>query len=139
MKKLLIILIVLILCGTPGVAQTWVNAVDNARAMIQIEKTLYEKKDHPNFFIHVRIVNRTSKVLGVDLRDQWHTIYPNQWTSSDLDHRTVIDEEVMVPKKLDVEFSQALKEAYRSKTLTYIRPSETMTYYTNSNAVVART
>ena len=111
----------------------WVNVIDDEKVTIQVEQTLYENEGHPIFFIHVRIPNRSSKTLGIDLRDPWRMLYPNQWTSSDLNHRTVVNEIIGVPKKIDAGLSQELAEAYRLKRLTFVYPSGDFDYYTNFN------
>jgi len=111
---------------------SWVDVTD--KVVVQIETVLYEKKDHPNFFIHVRLRNQTPYEIGVDVNDKWMVFYPNQWGSSDLDYRTVIDEGVMEPKELDTQLRARLIEAFKSKQLLVLPPGKNIDYYTNFNA-----
>jgi hypothetical protein len=110
----------------------WVDITE--KVAIRIETVLYEKKDHPNFFIHVELQNQTPYDIGVDLSDKWMVLYPNQWGGSDLNYRTVINERSLVPKESDAQLRARLIEAFTSKRLTVIPPGKSVDYYTNFNA-----
>lgn len=110
----------------------WINVID--KVTVRIESTLYEKKGHPNFFIHVELRNQTPYEIGVDLSDKWIVLYPNQWGGSDLDYRTVINERFMVPKELNAQFQARLIQAFKSKELTLLPAGKSLDYYTNFNA-----
>ena len=99
-----------------------------------VEKVLYEKQGHPSFFVHIELRNQTPYEIGVDLSDKWLVLYPNQWGASDLDHRTVIDEEALVPKELNTELRGRLIEAFKANGLTVLSPGKRVDYYTNFNA-----
>jgi len=120
--------------GIPGAGaeSNWVDVID--KVAVRIETVLYEKKDHPNFFIHVEVWNQTPYEIGIDLSDKWMVLYPNQWGGSDLDYRTVINEKAMVPKRLDTQLRARLIEAFKSKQLTVLPPGKRIDYYSNFNA-----
>src|SRR2546430_6169451 len=99
-----------------GAASDWVDVID--KVAVRIETVLYEKKDHPNFFIHVEVRNQGPYEIGIDLSDKWMVLYPNQWGGSDLDYRTVVNERAMPPKKLDIQLRARLIEAFKLKRLT---------------------
>ncbi len=115
-----------------GAASDWVDVID--KVAVRIETVLYEKKDHPNFFIHVEVRNRGPYEIGIDLSDKWMVLYPNQWGGSDLDYRTVVNERAMPPKKLDIQLRARLIEAFKLKRLTVLPPGKSIDYYSNFNA-----
>jgi hypothetical protein len=115
-----------------ALAGDWVDVID--KVAVRIETILYERKGHPNFFIHVALRNQTPYDLGVDLSDSSMVLYPNQWGGSELDHRMVVDEEFLPPKELDPPLRARLVEAFRSKRLTLLAPGKSVDYYTNFNA-----
>ena len=129
------ITIALIALGCSHVAYAQYNRVDVIdKVAVRIESDLYEKENHPNYFIHVELRNQTPHEIGVDLSDKWMVFYPNQWGGSDLDYRTVIDERAIVPKRLDTRSRTRLIEAFKSKQLTVLPPSKSVDYFTNFNA-----
>ncbi len=129
------ITIALIALGCSHVACAQYNRVDVIdKVAVRIETDLYEKENHPNYFIHVELRNQTPREIGVDLSDKWMVFYPNQWGGSDLDHRTIIDELAIVPKKLDTRSRARLIEAFKSRQLTVLPPSKSVDYFTNFNA-----
>ena len=132
MKTITIALIALCCSQGAGAESNWVDVID--KAAVRIETVLYEKKDHPNFFIHVEVRNQSPHEIGIDLSDKWMVLYPNQWGGSDLDYRTVINEKAMVPKKLDTQLRARLIEAFKSKRLTVLLPGKSIDYYSNFNA-----
>ena len=132
MKTITLALIALS-CSQVAVAESnWVDVID--KVAVRIETVLYEKKDHPNFFIHFEVWNQTPYEIGIDLSDKWMVLYPNQWGGSDLDYRTVINERAIVPKRLDTQLRARLIEAFKSKQLTVLPPGKRIDYYSNFNA-----
>lgn len=113
--------------------ERWTQVVKDDRVTFLIERALYEKEGYPNFYIHVKAVNLTANTIGIDFRDPWLAVYPNQWGPSDLDHRTNIDEETMMPKKLDDARRRDILQAYQSNALRMVPPRETLDYYINFN------
>jgi hypothetical protein len=132
MKAVAMILLALSFDQVACAESNWINVID--KVTVRIESTLYEKKGHPNFFIHVELRNQTPYEIGVDLSDKWIVLYPNQWGGSDLDYRTVINERVMVPKELNAQFQARLIQAFKSKELTLLPAGKSLDYYTNFNA-----
>ena len=110
----------------------WVDVTD--KVAVRIETVLYEKNDHPNFFVHVELRNQTPYEIGVDLSNKWMVLYPNQWGVSDQDYRTVINERAMAPKELDTQLRAHLIEAFKSTRLTVLPPGKSIDYFTNFNA-----
>src|SRR5436309_3731556 len=86
MKTITIALIALCCSQGAGAETNWVDVID--KAAVRIETVLYEKKDHPNFFIHVEVRNQSPHEIGIDLSDKWMVLYPNQavriWTTARL-------------------------------------------------------
>ncbi len=132
MKRVTIALLALAFSQVACAESDWVNVID--KVTVRIETVLYEKKDHPNFFIHVELRNQASYEIGVDLSDKWVVLYPNQWGGSDLDHRAVINERTMAPKELDNQLRARLIEEFKLKKLSVIPPGKSIDYYTNFNA-----
>ena len=132
MKAITIALLTLGCSHVACAESNWVDVID--KVAVRIETVLYEKKGHPNFFIHVELRNQTPYEIGVDLNDKWMVLYPNQWGGSDLDYRTVINERAMVPKELDRQLRARLIEAFKSTRLTVLPPGKSFDYYTNFNA-----
>ena len=132
MKAITIALLALGFSQVACAERNWIDIID--KVAVRCETVLYEKKDHPNFFIHVELRNQTPYEIGIDLRDKWMVLYPNQWGGSDLDYRTVINERAMVPKELDPQLRARLIEAFKSKQLSVLPPGKSIDYYTNFNA-----
>jgi hypothetical protein len=95
---------------------------------------LYERPDLSNFFVHVRVTNLTSRAIGVDLRDYWHVIYPNQWGPVNTDHRQRIDEGRVEYPPLKKAAEDKLLADFRAGALTTIPAGKSVDYYREFNA-----
>jgi hypothetical protein len=114
-------------------AEEWTEVVKDDSVTIKIERALYENQGFSDFYIHVRAINTTNRPLGIDFRDRWLAVYPNQWASSDLDHRTEINEQRLLPKKLDEVRLRETLNAFRSRGLIIVPAHEKFDYYINFN------
>ena len=134
MKRIIFLTIFGLILSSAYADEHWLEAIKSDRVSVSVENALYEQEGHPNFFIHVKLTNRANRILGVDFQDQWKVVYPNQWGGSDLDHRTVINEREMIPKKLDSTLRKELLEAYSFKKMKSIPAGNDSDYYVNFNA-----
>jgi hypothetical protein len=114
--------------------ENWHMLASNAWATVSVERTLYEKSGHPNFFVHVVVANLTNRKVGVDLSSYWRVIRPNQWGMNEQIHRGVINESRRPRAKLDDALGEQLKTAYAAGTLTCVDPQAKLEYYVNFNA-----
>jgi len=101
---------------------------------VQIERRHYERTGHPHFFIRVRLLNPTETTVGVDLRDEWRVLYPNQWGGLEQPERMIIDERIAVPKALTPELAAHLRAAFRSGRLATIPAGASIEYFREFNA-----
>ncbi len=114
--------------------ENWQMLASNAWATVSVERTLYEKAGHPNFFVHVVVANQTKRKVGVDLSSYWKVIRPNQWGMNEQNHRGVIDESRLSRAKLDDTMRERLKTAYDAGTLKLVDSHAKLDYYVNFNA-----
>ena len=114
--------------------ENWQMLASNAWATVSVERTLYEKAGHPNFFVHVVVANQTKRKVGVDLSSYWKVIRPNQWGMNEQNHRGVIDESRLSRAKLDDTMRELLKTAYDAGTLKLVDSQAKLDYYVNFNA-----
>ncbi len=98
---------------------------------IYVEKAIFHSPKNNNFLMKFEIKNISNKTIGLDLTDYWKIIYPNQWGIYRKPYREVIDEERMLT---DTVIDKAdLINKYNNKTLTFIKPNETVAYYRDWN------
>lgn len=98
---------------------------------VYVEKTVFHSERKDNFLMKFKIENRSDRIVGVDLTNYWKVIYPNQWDTYEKPYREVVDEERMIP---DTVINKAdIMEKYNNKTLTFIKPNETIEYYRDWN------
>ncbi len=114
--------------------ENWQMLASNAWATVSVERTLYEKAGHQNFFVHVIVANQTKRKVGVDLSSYWKVIRPNQWGMNEQNHRGVINEKRLSRAKLDDITRERLKTAYDAGTLKLVDPQAKVDYYVNFNA-----
>jgi hypothetical protein len=112
----------------------WHRLATGELASVDVERALYEKEGQRHFFIHVQITNLADRPIGVDFSDYWKVMYPGRWGMSDLDHRTLIDEERMVYKDLDEAAREALLAAFRAGGLATLPVHKAIDYYREFNA-----
>ena len=105
----------------------WQLLVEDKFVSVYVERSLYKVSGSKDFFVHVRIYNRTHKRLSVDLRDRFSVIYPDQWGLYSKPHRDAIDEERMVPPKMDAALKQKLIADFHAGALTGI--GDSLDYY----------
>lgn len=116
-------------------ASAWHPLVQRHGVSVQVERRLYERGGSKHFFVHVRIQNRRHVRIGVDLRDYWSVVYPNQWGALRSPHRTVIDERRARPKPLDAAGCAARKRAFSAgSALSFVRPGGAVDYFREFNA-----
>jgi len=129
---------VLAACATPSPIDpgdvAWVEFAASDRAVVQIERRLYEQAGNPHFLIRVRVTNRGKRALGIDLRDAWRVFYPNQWGGLEGPERGHIDEEIVEPQALTPALKKRLKADYASKALDAIPAGGSIEYYREFNA-----
>jgi hypothetical protein len=135
------VLIATVLCAIAYVVQcadekdnNWRLVGSNKLISVSAERVLYEHESKKSFCIHVRITNVSQKDIGVDLRDYWTTLYPNQWGVQDRATRQIIDEESMIRHEPDAAKKAELTAAFEKKQLTVIPAGTSTDYYREFNA-----
>jgi len=111
--------------ASPGAE--WQLLIEDKFVSVYVERSLCRVSGKKGFFVHVRIDNKTHKRLGVDLRDRFSVIYPNQWGLYSKPHRDTIDEERMIPPKMDAALKQKLVADFHAGALTGI--GDSLDYY----------
>jgi hypothetical protein len=112
----------------------WVSIAKSRQAEVLVERALYEKPGAPHFFVHVRVVNETASVLGVDLRPYSGVYYPNQWSPSRTPRRGVIDERRLASQPLDAAARAEILDDFGAGFLTRISARGSVDYYRDFNA-----
>jgi hypothetical protein len=102
-------------------------------ARVDVERALYHAPDQRHFSIGVRITNLSGDSIGVDVRDGWQVVYPNQWGFSESRSRLLISETRLQHPRLDAAGEATLMQAFRSGQLTTIAPGAQLVYYREFN------
>ena len=105
---------------------------EGALVNIYIDKMLYISKEE-SFLNKITIENKTNNELGIDLRNYWKVIYPNQYGKLVTPERTVIDERNIVPDTLNQKKRDELKALLNSKKLALISARGSIEYYREFN------
>jgi hypothetical protein len=98
-------------------------------ADVEVEKVLFAFPDRSRFFIGVNIVNKTHRVLGIDLSDRNKVLYPNQWAMSSDERRQGVDELRSAHQTMNAEAKAALIARFRARSLATIDPRRTIVYF----------
>ena len=114
--------------------EQWQPMTEGTLAAVQVERRLYESTESDHFFIHARLTNLSPQPLGVDLRNYWDVIYPNQWGVHQKDYREVINEQHMIHEPLDTQQKEQLIADYHAGKLTMVKPRQAVEYYREFNA-----
>lgn len=112
----------------------WASIAKSHQAEVLVERALFERPGEPHFFVHVRIVNETASMLGVDLRSYFDVYYPNQWCTSPIPRRVDINEGRLVPEPLDAVARSKLVADFRAGLLAGIPARGSVDYYRDFNA-----
>jgi len=120
--------------AVPATATDWYTVHEDQVLAVRVERRLYQQAGSPHFLVRVRVDNRSARRLGVDLRDYWSVIYPNQWGALREDHRSIIDEMRATPEPLDAALCADLRRAFASGDLTAVPPTGSVEYYREFNA-----
>ncbi len=115
-------------------ADDWYTVGENQQLAVRVERRLYQQAGNPHFLVRVRVDNHSAHRLGVDLRDYWAVVYPNQWGPLREDHRSVIDEMRARPKLLDAARCADLRQAFGSGDLAAVPAAGSIEYYREFNA-----
>ncbi len=100
----------------------WHPLASGSLVQVLAAPTLYRARETVGCLVRVKVSNTSSKRIGVDLRDYWNVIYPNQWTVSPEPRRLVVDETELSPRPLNNQERRLLRERYRREALTFIQP-----------------
>jgi hypothetical protein len=115
-------------------AAEWVTIARGRHADVLVERVVYDAPGAAHFSVHYRVTNKTSSVIGVDLRHYFGIFYPNQWGPSRTPRREVIDERRMPPLRLDDITHAKFLFAFRADLLTRIPAHSAVEYYREFNA-----
>ncbi|HEY3321236.1 MAG TPA: hypothetical protein VGP72_12270 [Planctomycetota bacterium] len=116
----------------PDEAQ-WHQIARGTLSTVHVDRTLFKRDGSTDFLIHVRVTNLTEKPLGVDLRDFWGVIYPNQFGFKQEKARGVIDERHMIHKPLTDEQKASLVEDFKAGKLASIPAHGSAAYFRRFN------
>jgi len=94
----------------------WQKIAQDKWVRVSVERVLYKKPQGDGFFVHIRVDNESGRRLGVDLRDPFNVIYPNQWTIQPRPERRSIDEG-RIQRRPDVDRNALLRD-FRDGHLT---------------------
>ena len=76
----------------------WPTVFKNELLTVDVEKALYEKPGHHDFFIHVHVANLSAVKLGVDdLKGPWDLIYPWRWNGSGVPYLETVEGRMTSP------------------------------------------
>lgn len=132
--------------GEPGTVSTvadgsgsaadvgWQTMVVGEGVGVEVERRLFERPGDDHFLIRVRVRNQGDRVLGMDLRDYWTVVYPNQWGAQSGSRREVIDEGRMPAKVLDEGRCADLRRAFGAGELALLPVGGAVEYYREFNA-----
>ena len=113
---------------------SWHEAARGTMAAVELERRLYERAGHEHFFVRVRVRNLTDRPLGLDLRDYWTVVYPNQWGALATERRDTIDESRMPARVLDAARCDDLRRGFVEGTLAALPAGGATEYYREFNA-----
>ena len=113
-------------------AKNWHTIAQDEHVSVSVERALYERPGQDKFLVQIRVTNRTTRKIGLDL-DYGSGIHPNQWGFHNVDERGIIDEERMIPVERTDERKAQLLKAFAGRELTFIPPSKSVTYYRDFN------
>ncbi len=113
---------------------SWHEAARGELAVVELERRLYERAGDEHFFVRVRVRNLTDRPLGLDLRDYWTVVYPNQWGALATEGRQTIDESRMPARVLDAARCDDLRRGFAEGTLAALPAGGAAEYYREFNA-----
>jgi len=105
-------------------------------ADIYFERSLYEKESSAHFFVKVLIKNKSNKLIGVDMvNDYWAVLYPNQYVVQDIfDREKPALEYQVTPDTLDQLMRDRVINEYHREQLLMIHPGKAIVYYRDFTA-----
>jgi hypothetical protein len=112
----------------------WQTVQRGELATVFVERRLYERSGEEHFLIRVRVENLTDRPLGVELRDYWTVVYPNQWGALAEPTRTVVDERRMPARALHGRGCTALHQALADGALAVAAARDSVEYFREFNA-----
>jgi hypothetical protein len=119
--------------ATPADGQ-WHEAARGTLAAVQVERRLYERAGDEHFLVRVRVDNLADRPLGLELRDYWTVVYPNQWGALATEQRLTIDESRMPARVMDAARCHDLRRGFAAGELTAIPAGGAAEYYREFNA-----
>lgn len=120
--------------GCFGQDERWHSVASGKLASISVSRTLYETEGEKDFLICVRVTNLTDRPIGVDLRDFWKVVYPNQVGFQDEKARGVVDEQRMIHKPLTDDGKTKLIADFKAGGLVTIPARGSTDYFRRFNA-----
>ena len=136
-RNIYLTLFILFSFGSPLIGNRdndWQLLDQGQLVVIYAEKAIYRKEGSDRFFVHVRLQNRTSRSIGIDLSDYFKVVYPNQWGVHQEAQRELIDEGRIIPKKPNEQSRRKLLSDYDNHKLVMIGPGAMIDYYRDFNA-----
>ncbi len=115
----------------------WHLLAEGKLATAEVDPVLYFREDDDDFYVQVRLTNRTKNPIGVRL-DYWKGFSPNQWGVHPQDKRILIDESRAERKGLTEKEKAKLRADFASKQLTMIPPGKSVTYFRDFNGPTGR-
>lgn len=115
-------------------SELWHFVAKGQLASIHISRTPYERQGEKDFLICVRVTNLTDRPIGVELRDFWKVVYPNQVGFQDEKTRGDIDERRMIHKPLTDDEKAKLIADFKAGGLVTIPARGSTDYFRRFNA-----
>lgn len=98
---------------------------------LKVDKVIFHSSTNINFSMKFTLKNISNKPIGIDLKDYWKVVHPNQWGVYKKPYREVVDESQIIPdKKID---KAEIFKKFKDKSLTILNPNETIEYYQDWN------
>ena len=103
--------------------------IEGKLATVFVAKSLYEQQPNKYFLARVRVVNRTDREIGVDLRSHRFCVHINQWSASERAERITIDESREIRRPFTADDRAKLVKAFRDDKLVRISPGRSVDYF----------
>ena len=92
----------------------WKSIAANNWADVSVERKLYKRADSKKFYVHIKIRNLSSKLLGFESTTRFSSFYINQWAESMIGRRQIISEMRRLQNDLSGDEKKALQKLFAS-------------------------
>jgi hypothetical protein len=111
----------------------WAVIAETASTLVQVERSLYvhpgEQNPNGNCYVHVRITNNSSNIVGIDLRTRSATFFPECSGPGDSGAPIVTDCVREIDAGLDPPAQHQLLADFRAHRLVEVGPRGSVDYF----------